>query len=125
MPKAAAARYPPDGKPRFATGEGPILREALDFCGHWHGEAWKAHKIGVPVGFEAMPRPSTPSLAQAARARVGPKSGPPCFFEPPTTAGAVPFASFRHSLAPGQPPFFMKGYKASPTEASSGSFSGT
>ena len=35
-----------------------------------------------------IPLPSTLNVVQAARARVGPKSGPPCFFEPPTIVGA-------------------------------------
>ncbi len=42
-----------------------------------------------PGASSARPRPSTPSAAQACLARVGPRSAPPCFFEPPTIVGAI------------------------------------
>src|SRR5690349_19417446 len=45
-----------------------------------------------PGGASAIPRPSTPNEAHCFRARVGPRSGPPCFLEPPTIVGAIPHA---------------------------------
>ena len=47
-------------------------------------------KSGAGASF-ASPRPSTPSAAHAWRARVGPRSAPPCFFEPPTSVGGMRF----------------------------------
>lgn len=63
----------------------------------------------------AIPRPSTPSCAQACLARVGPKSGPPCLSDPPTIVGAISFASLRHSAAPRQPRTAIRSCKTSPT----------
>src|SRR5690606_2135477 len=40
----------------------------------------------------ATPLPLTPRASQAAFARVGPKSAPPCFLLPPTNVGAMLFA---------------------------------
>ena len=62
-----------------------------------------------------MPNPSTPRADQARLALVGPRSGPPCFKEPPTTVGATSFAIVRHSRAPLQPFELIKSYKTSPT----------
>jgi hypothetical protein len=39
--------------------------------------------------WSATPSPSTPRSAQACLARVGPRSAPPCFFEPPTMVGPI------------------------------------
>src|SRR5690242_13912875 len=47
-----------------------------------------------------MPSPSTPSDAHARRALVGPRSGPPCFREPPTIVGAISSADFFQAVAP-------------------------
>src|SRR6185437_10689526 len=66
-------------------------------------------------GSFAIPKPSTPRLAQALRARVGPRSGPPCFKLPPTTVGAISFAVSRQNLAPSHPLEAIKSYKTSPT----------
>ena len=53
--------------------------------------------------------PLTPSDAHAALARVGPKSGPPCFFEPPTMVGAMPSARSRHFSTPFHPAELISG----------------
>ncbi len=66
-------------------------------------------------GASATPLPLTPSWAQPARARVGPKSGPPCFFEPPTRVGPIPLAPATHRLAPGQPSRAISCRSTSPT----------
>ena len=50
-----------------------------------------------------MPRPSTESFSQSLRARVGPKSGPPCLRDPPTNVGAILLARVAHASAPTQP----------------------
>src|ERR1035437_9245983 len=63
----------------------------------------------------ARVRPSTPSRSQSARARVGPRSGPPCLCEPPTTVGAMLFAPLAQALAPFQPLAALNGYRPSPT----------
>lgn len=55
-----------------------------------------------PGGSSAIPRPSTPRERHARRARVGPRSGPPCFLDPPTIVGAMSWARKDHSFAPGQ-----------------------
>ena len=47
--------------------------------------------------------PLTPSVSHARRALVGPRSGPPCFLEPPTMVGAISSARSRHAFAPGHP----------------------
>ncbi len=77
-------------------------------------------KRGIPtksnVGTSsAMPLPSTPRLAQACLARVGPKSGPPCFLLPPTSVGATSQALSLHACAPRQPLEAMRSPSAAPT----------
>ncbi len=61
-------------------------------------------------------RPSTPSLAQALRARVGPRSGPPCFSEPPTMVGAIWLAFSAQASAPSQPPSAIWSRSSWPTD---------
>src|ERR1035441_562696 len=61
-----------------------------------------AQKDGPGASF-AMPSPSTPNAAHAVLARVGPRSGPPCLWEPPTRVGAIWFADFFQALAPFHP----------------------
>ncbi len=61
--------------------------------------------LGMPTkslagALSAIPFPSTPKLAHASLALVGPRSGPPCFKEPPTIVGAISSAAVRHALAP-------------------------
>ncbi len=63
----------------------------------------------------AIPSPFTPIAAQAARARVGPRSGPPCFLLPPTMVGAIPAARRAQAAAPGQPREAIRSPRASPT----------
>jgi hypothetical protein len=46
-------------------------------------------QTGSPGASIAIPSPFTPSIFHAARARVGPRSGPPCFLLPPTIVGAI------------------------------------
>jgi len=53
-----------------------------------------------PGSWSAMPRPSTLKYAHAARARVRPRSGPPCFLLPPTMVEAIALGRFAHALAP-------------------------
>ena len=48
----------------------------------------------------ATPPPSIPSSAHAFLALTGPRSGPPCFLDPPTKVGAILFAFFAQSFAP-------------------------
>ena len=55
------------------------------------------------------------SAAQALRARVGPRSGPPCFLEPPTMVGAISLASSAQRFAPIQPFAPIKSAKVAPT----------
>src|SRR5579863_10169802 len=69
----------------------------------------------LPGGSSAMPRPSTPSVDHALRARVGPRSGPPCFLEPPTTVGAISSAFLHHALEPFQPLAAIRSNSLSPT----------
>ena len=52
----------------------------------------RAVNRGIPEKFSGgalsqSPEPSTPNSAHARFERVGPKSAPPCFFEPPTKVG--------------------------------------
>ena len=54
-------------------------------------------------GASATLEPSTPNRAHAKRARVGPKSAPPCLVLPPTKVGASPIAFWLHADAPSQP----------------------
>lgn len=82
--------------------------------------AMRTVKRGMPTKLDAgnssaMPLPSTPSVAHAFLARVGPKSGPPCFLLPPTSVGAMSQASSRQAFAPSQPLATMRSYSASPT----------
>jgi hypothetical protein len=63
----------------------------------------------------AMPSPSTPSSAQARLARVGPRSPPPCFFDPPTIVGAILFAWRAQRAAPGHPRAPIRSTSDSPT----------
>ena len=65
----------------------------------------------------ATPSPSTPSSAQAFRALVGPRSGPPCLREPPTSVGAGRFAFSDHSRARFQPFEAISSNKVWPTVA--------
>src|SRR5215510_7425117 len=73
-----------------------------------------AGKSGPGIS-SAMPSPFTPIAAQAARARVGPRSGPPCFLLPPTMVGAIPAARHAQATAPGQPREAIRSPRASPT----------
>ena len=61
---------------------------------------WSTGNKG-PGAESPMPSPSTPSPFHASRARVGPKSGPPCFLLPPTIVGAIPQAARRPVQSPG------------------------
>ena len=45
----------------------------------------------------ATPEPSTPSSSHAFFARAGPRSGPPCFLDPPTIVGAILFEKTMNS----------------------------
>jgi hypothetical protein len=73
----------------------------------------------------ATPSASTPSSRQARLARVGPRSAPPCFLDPPTMVGPMSFAFSAHALAPRQPFAAMRSSTVSPTVAvSSGRGSG-
>ena len=76
--------------------------------------------LGMPIKggdgtSSAIPFPSTPNVAQAFFARVGPRSGPPCFLLPPTNVGAMSQAWSRHLEAPAQPLAAIKSNKALPT----------
>src|SRR5215831_9554494 len=73
-----------------------------------------AGKSGPGIS-SAMPSPFTPIAAQAARARVGPRSGPPCFLLPPTIVGAILVARRAQDAAPGQPREAIRSPRASPT----------
>jgi len=66
-------------------------------------------------GSLAMPSRSTLSAAHAFLARVGPRSGPPCLCEPPTTVGAISLACARQAFAPFQPFSAIRSYRVSPT----------
>ncbi len=68
-----------------------------------------------PGASSAMEIPSTPSVAHCWRARVGPRSGPPCFLDPPTTVGPMRSARCCHAAAPGQPRAAIKSPTALPT----------
>ena len=88
-----------------ATGGGnafPIIRHAMVFFFpkvHVSGNPCilaiiRLVKRGNPLNscsgaVLATPRPSTPNSAQAFLALTGPRSGPPCFLEPPTKVGAI------------------------------------
>lgn len=103
----------------FATGGGkafPTCRYAAVFLptnSQPLGKPWTRAAIGTvrrgmpskPCGggSSAMLFPFTPSSSQAFLARVGPKSGPPCFFDPPTSVGAMASACSAHFAAPSQP----------------------
>ncbi len=63
----------------------------------------------------AMVDPFTPRSAHARRARVGPRSGPPCFLEPPTSVGAIRFARAAQASAPFHPRSAMRSTRVSPT----------
>lgn len=60
---------------------------------------------------------STCNSLHLAFALVGPRSAPPCFFDPPTIVGAMSDAFIFHSDAPRQPSLFMSGKRTSPTVA--------
>ncbi len=62
-----------------------------------------------------MPSPSTCRLRQAVLARVGPRSGPPCFLLPPTIVGAMAPARLAQAAAPGQPPSAIRSARTAPT----------
>ena len=57
------------------------------------------------------------SAAHAARARVGPRSGPPCFFDPPTIVGAISSARLAQAEAPRQPFAAIRSRRTAPTVA--------
>ena len=59
--------------------------------------------------------PLTPSFAHLRLARVGPRSGPPCFLLPPTSVGAILLALLRQSSAPSQPRSLIRSNSFSPT----------
>lgn len=63
----------------------------------------------------ASDRPFTPSFFHASLARVGPRSAPPCSFDPPTRVGATASACFAHCEAPGQPFSAIRSFKLRPT----------
>ena len=64
---------------------------------------WSTGNKG-PGAESPMPSPSTPSPFHASRARVGPRSGPPCFLLPPTIVGAIPQALAAQSVPRASPP---------------------
>src|SRR5690554_6232383 len=66
-------------------------------------------------GSSASVPPSIPSSFQAALDRVGPRSGPPCFLEPPTRVGAILLARLAQSFAPSQPFDPISSTRSSPT----------
>ena len=96
---------------------------------HSSGKLWRRATIrtvrrGRPLtgkcpsgAASAIPSPSTPNFFHCSLARVGPKSGPPCFFEPPTMVGAMLFARLTHLRAPGQPFSAIKSCTVVPTVA--------
>src|SRR5260370_33902143 len=76
--------------------------------------------LGIPKNSlggasSAIPFPSTPRLAHARLALVGPRSGPPCFRDPPTIVGAISSAALRQALAPLQPFAAIRSNRTSPT----------
>ena len=116
-----------------ATGGGkafPTCRYAAVFLpenSQLSGKPWilaaiRTVRRGIPVvgksgsgGLSARLRASTPSSLQASRARVGPRSGPPCRFEPPTSVGATPSALSAQVVAPRHPREAMRSRSALPT----------
>lgn len=116
-----------------ATGGGnalPTWRYAAVFLpkkAHSSGNPWMRAAIrtvrrGIPVSGKsfvgasfAMPIPSTPSSAHWRLARVGPKSGPPCFFDPPTSVGAIELARAAQPAEPPQPLTPIKSLSTAPT----------
>ena len=114
-----------------ATGGGkalPIILQAIVFLlpkVHVSGKPWMRAIIrlvrrGIPskscsgASF-AIPFPSTPSSAHAFFALVGPRSGPPCFLEPPTSVGAILSAPSAHFFAPFHPFCDIRSHSVSPT----------
>lgn len=56
------------------------------------------------TGLRKHGRVARPHDEHAFLARVGPKSGPPCFFERPTIVGAISFALSPQAFALFHPP---------------------
>jgi hypothetical protein len=56
------------------------------------------------TGLRKHGRVARPHDEDAFLARVGPKSEPPCFFEPPTIVGAISFVLSLQAFAPFHPP---------------------
>lgn len=86
----------------------------------WIRAAIRTVKRGIPTksdsGAEsASDFPLTPKVSHARRALVGPKSGPPCFFEPPTRVGAISLARLAQARAPRHPLIDIRSISVSPT----------
>ena len=77
----------------------------------------RAGSASGPGAASAIPMPSTPRSAHARLARVGPRSAPPCFFEPPTMVGAIRSARRAQAAAPGQPRAAIRSPTVWPTVA--------
>lgn len=115
----------------LATGGGkalPIMRHANVFllpnCQSSGNPCRRAIIRGVSRGMPskslsgaslAILLPSTPISAHAIRARVGPRSGPPCFLLPPTRVGATLFAICLHCAALDHPLADIRSYRELPT----------
>src|SRR5207249_10080646 len=63
---------------------------------------------------------STPKLDHCRFALVGPRSGPPCFLEPPTIVSAIPHAFLCQRSAPSHPLDAIKSPRVCPTVVATG-----
>ena len=73
----------------FRPGNGQSRGEALEDRGHPAVRIGSSPFQSGTGGSSATSLPLTPSFSHCLRACVGPRSGPPCFFEPPTSVGAI------------------------------------
>ena len=96
-------------KPKVQSSENP-----------WSLASILTVNLGTPLnsrrgGSFATPLPSTPNISHAFLALTGPRSGPPCFLEPPTRVGAILFAFSAHNVALSQQLEAIRSKRVSPT----------
>ncbi len=81
---------------RLACEDLPVVREPLDPSRHTDRQARQPRESRLGSFFCQRLAVDAEQLPPA-RARVGPRSGPPCFFEPPTKVGAMRAARSAHA----------------------------
>ncbi|MBT9154549.1 MAG: hypothetical protein DDT39_01227 [Firmicutes bacterium] len=98
----------------FLSAELPMIRKALNARSHLNCEPRHTNEIFFGCCISDS-HTINANRGPCFFARVGPRSGPPCFLLPPTSVGAISHARSRHCLASRQPFAAIRSKRASPT----------